>query len=710
MRSPAPPSSPAPQGMTIDQAIAAAYGHWNAGQAQQAEYLCRQVLAAWPEHPDALHLLGLLAHGFGNLPSAIDFLRRACAAPRAPALFHSNLAEMLRQAGHHVEAEAAARRALALDSRVTAVWVNLGIILQESGKLEESLHCLTRVCQLMPDSPEAHNNLANTYRRLGRLNEARTEYEAALALNPSYSEAHANLAHLLNELGEHAAALAAVRRAIDLNPRNADAYLNAAAIALAMKQPDEVIRWINNIFSFAPDHPGALMAMALVLQETEDFVAAEQFARRAVAAAPQNGEAHQRLGQVLQAMDRAEEALAEFEQAAALPGPCPESPVEQKALLLLGLGRIAEARATFDAALEINPRSAKVWFNRSEAKTFGPDDPDLATMERLLIEGGRQGIGRDDRIALSFALGKACLDAGQDDRAFAFFAEANRLKRATIPYDPDATDRWIDEIIATCTPDQCARLAEQGDPSELPVFVIGMPRSGTTLVEQILAAHPLVHGAGELRLIQSMVDRIAGPDRVPLGYPRLIGVIAPEEMPRLARHYLDRISPLAAGRTRVVDKMPANFLYAGLIHALFPNARILQCRRDPVDTCLSCYTRNFSGEQKFAYDLSELGRFHRGFERLAEHWRRVLPADRYTEVSYEAVVADLDGEARRLVAFCGLDWDEACLSFHRGARIVRTASAVQVRQPIYRSSVGRWRRHARHLGPLLAALGIAEEA
>lgn len=699
------------QGVTIEQAMATAYAHWTAGQAAQAEQLCRQVLAVWPEHADALHLLGLMAHGFGNLPTALDYLRRACAAPRAPALFYSNLAEMLRQAGLLVEAEAAARRAVALEARAVAGWANLGIILQESGKLEESLECLTRVCRLTPDSPQAHNNLGNTFKRLGRLNEARGEYATAISLAAGYTEAHSNLACLLNELGEHEAAMASVRRAIEIDPRNVDAYLNAAAIAQARHQPDEAVRWIENIFSFAPEHPRALLALATTQREAEDFAAAAQSSRRAVALLPQSGEAHETLGQALQSLNRSEEALAEFDQAARLPMPRAESALERKAVLLLELGRGAEALSAFDAALARTPTAASVWFNRCEAKSFTAGDPDIAAMERLLAESAVQGIARDDRISLLFALGKACLDAGDDDRAFACLAEGNRLKRETIPYDADALDQWVTDIIETFIPEQMERLSggrgvSSGDPSEVPVFIVGMPRSGTTLVEQILASHPLVHGAGELRLIQSMVDQISGPDRVPLGYPRLVAATAPEDLSKLARHYLERVSVLAPGKPRITDKMPANFLYAGLIHAMLPNARIIHCRRDPVDTCLSCYTKLFAGEQKFAYDLAELGRFHKAYQRLTEHWHWLLPAARYSEIRYEDVVGDLEGQARALVAFCGLEWNEACLAFHRLQRPVRTASVVQVRRPITRSRVGRWRQYARHLGPLLAELGV----
>ena len=700
----------APAGMSLEQAMALAYGHWNAGQADQAERLCQQVLQVWPEYADALHLLGLLAHGHGNPSLALDFVRRACATPRAPALFHSNLAEMCRQSGLLAEGETAARRAVTLDNRLTAAWNNLGIILQEAGKLEESRDSLQRVVDRTPDNPEAHNNLGNTLKRLGRLNEARRHYDQAIGLNPTYSEAHSNLANLLNELGEAEAGLVEARQAIELNPRNADAYLNAAAIALGQKRPSEALRWIDNVLSFAPHHPGALIARARVAREEDNLEEAEHFARLAVAAAEQSSDAHEVLAQVLQGQEKTDEALALYDKAAGLPTAVPETPLVSKAVMLMEIGRTQDSAAVFDQALAINPRSANVWFNRCELKKFTAADPDIARMEAVLAAADSQGMGPADLTLLRFALGKAWLDAGDGERAFAHLAEGNRLKRQTIDFDVEATRNWLADIALSFTPEYLARFAGLGASEDMPIFVLGMPRSGTTLVEQILASHPAVHGAGELKILQGMVDRISGQDLAPFGYPQLLSRLLPEDLPRLGRHYVERIGVLAHGRPRVVDKMPANFLYAGLIHLILPNARIVHCRRDPVDTCLSCYTKLFQGEQKFSYDLRELGRFHGAYQALSAHWRRVLPADRFMDIDYEAVIDDLDGEARRLVAFCGLDWDDACLAFHKTRRSVRTASVNQVRQPIYRASVGRWKPFAAHLGPLLDALDIPPEA
>jgi hypothetical protein len=229
------------------------------------------------------------------------------------------------------------------------------------------------------------------------------------------------------------------------------------------------------------------------------------------------------------------------------------------------------------------------------------------------------------------------------------------------------------------------------------VFVFGMPRSGTSLIEQILASHRDVQAAGELSTLSRVVSRL-GP------FPAALSGLTPDIATQLGRLYLDEIEPLAAGRSRVVDKMPSNFFYAGLIPLLLPQARIVHVLRNPLDTCLSCYSKLFAREQLFSYDLTELGRFYRGYDKLMAHWRAILPADRFLEVRYEDVVADLEGQARRLISFLDLPWDDACLRFAETDRVVRTASANQVRGPLFATSVDRWKPYARHLAPLFAAL------
>lgn len=688
-----PPALPQ---LGIPEALALAYRHWNAGQADQAEQLCQRVLAAWPGHADALHLLGLMAHAYGNRSLALAHLRQACLAPRAPALYFSNLAEMCRQQGLLAEAEQAGQSAVALDPNLVAAWNNLGIILQESGKLEASLNCLKRVVALQPNSAEAHNNLANTYRRQGRIELAGAHYQQALSLNPEYAEAHSNLAFFLSGQGQFERAAAAARQAIELNPRLVDAYLNLAEVESARLCQSEALRWLDALLTFAPQHPGALAARAKVLKKLERPEEALACARQALALAPHSADAHHTLGLMLQVLGQHAEAMSCFDTAAALPGAVAEDALVARATLLLESGRMDEAKLAFEHALEAFPGSLRVMTGRAEIKTFSAGDADVAAMEALLAQGDNLVLA--DRLALHFSLGKAYLDQRDSARAFVHMNSGNRLKRNTFTYDARATSGWYERIAAAFPAPLPARSAAAT--SELPVFIIGMPRSGTTLVEQILASHPQVFGAGELSALRLSVDGAGA-------FPEHVARWSQDVLSRIGRDYLARITPLAQGRDRLLDKMPANFFYAGLIAQILPGARIIHCRRDPVDTCLSCYSKNFTGEQLFCYDQAELGQFHRDYQTLMAHWRSVLPASQFIEVDYEAVVDDLEHEARRLVDFIGLPWDEACLSFYNTRRTVRTASVNQVRQPIYQTSKGRWHAHAAQLGPLLAALGIA---
>lgn len=692
---------PQQQQLSLEQALTQAHAHWNAGQTDQAERLCQHVLAIWPGQSDACHLMGLMAHAYGNLEVAIDHLKRACQAPRVPAVYLSNLAEMCRQAGRLTEAEAAGRRAVAIDHMLVGAWNNLGIVLQEAGKLEESLTCLEQVLALKPDFAEAQNNLGNTLKRLGRLAEARRRYEAALALAPTYAEALSNLANLATDMGNPEEGLTLARRALDVNPRLAEAYINAAAAELSRGRDEEALRWIDKLLAFFPQHPGALGVRTVPLRHLERLDEALETARRAVTMAPGNGEALLAMAEVLQALGRTAEALAGYDRAIAAPGLAVEKALVNKAVCLMEAGDKQAARAGFEQALERFPNSVSAWFNLADIVTFKPGDPAIARLEALLQSSNVQA--QNDRTALHFALAKAWLDAGDPDRGFRFLHEGNRLKRATFAYDAAETERWV-QSIADAFPEAAFavnRLAEAaraaGEAGPVPVFVVGMPRSGSTLVEQVLASHARIGAAGESTALSRTVER-AGP------FPAIVGSMTPGDIAAIGRRYLDIVRPLADGRQMLVDKMPSNFLYAGLIVQALPQARIIHVRRDALDTCLSCYTKLFTREQQFSYDLTELGRFYRAYEGIMAHWRAVLPADRFIEVAYEDLVADFEPQARRLIAFLGLDWDPACATFYETRRIIRTASLNQVREPVYSRSIGRAQRYAAYLGPLTAAL------
>jgi hypothetical protein len=377
-----------------------------------------------------------------------------------------------------------------------------------------------------------------------------------------------------------------------------------------------------------------------------------------------------------------------MEQAVALR---PSDPVLHVNLGILyrDLGRLREAVAEYGTAVALRNDQADAHFHRAEIKTFRVGDPDLAAMEALLA---RPSVSARDTIHLHFALGKARDDIGDYARAFAHWAEGNRRKRLEIQYDETATLGAM-RLAAAFDRATIQRLRGYGHPTAQPIFVVGMPRSGSTLIEQILASHPHVHAAGEIGHLAAVVGTIPDP-------AKLDGAT----IQRLATEYLARLPTPPTGKTRLVDKAPTNFLRTGIIHLMFPHAHIVHSVRDPRDTGLSCFSKLFVSGCLYSYDLAELGRYGSSYLVLMDHWRARLPTVSLIDVRYEDLVADLPRRARALIESCGLPWDDACLRFHETRRSVRTASAAQVRRPIYATSVQRWRHYENELAPLLREL------
>jgi len=304
---------------------------------------------------------------------------------------------------------------------------------------------------------------------------------------------------------------------------------------------------------------------------------------------------------------------------------------------------------------------------------------------------------------LHFALGKAYLDIGNSAKAFEHLNLGNQLKRSTFNFSVQDSAQWLKGIENTFNKEYITNALSQNPrvAKDAPIFIVGMPRSGTSLIEQILASHSKIDGAGELKYMQSMVNNFGG-------YPTIDPPLDANRSAQLGNQYIDKISALSPHHDIVVDKMPANFLHVGLIHAILPHAKIIHCKRNGVDTCLSIYSKLFNDEQLFAYNLKELGEFYLAYESMMNHWKKVIPAENFIEIEYEDVVDNIEEQARKMIDFVGLEWEAACVDFHKTKRTVKTASANQVRQPLYKSSNGRWRKHAEQLHDLLSALNFLE--
>jgi tetratricopeptide (TPR) repeat protein len=407
------------------------------------------------------------------------------------------------------------------------------------------------------------------------------------------------------------------------------------------------------------------------------------------------------MGSALQDQGKLDAAVQSYEPALALKPDYAEAH-GNLGTALVTLGRIDEACQCFERAVKLTPRSPRFHQLLSGMKKFTADDPQLADLRALAREV--DSFSEAQQIDLHFALGKACDGIGAREEAFRHYLSGNALKPKHLGYDER---KWLDRlehVRLSFAPAIMESHAGSGDPSPVPIFIVGMPRSGSTLIEQILASHPKVHGAGELNNFEDEIARID---------PKAIfdGVPSTEALHAVGTRYLSALRVRAPDAVRITDKMLGNFRYAGLIHLALPNARIIHSRPDPIDTLLSCFCTLFDKSSlPFTYDLVELGRHYRAYQRMMDHWRTVLPEGVMLEIDYEELVDDLEGQARRIVAHCGLDWDDACLSFHKTQRPVSTASALQVRQPIYRSSVGRWRPDAEVLRPLTDALRAGRDA
>jgi len=450
-----------------------------------------------------------------------------------------------------------------------------------------------------------------------------------------------------------------------------------------------------------PDALGALTNYGLILHYTQRHEEALVILDKALAICPNHASALNNRGRVLSALGRDRAALESYNGAVAA-NPTFAEAYNNIGNLLEGLGQFADAEAAFREALELNPRLTGVYVNLAEYKTFASeDDPQFAAMQALEREPGLSTI---DRMHLHFALGKAYADLKNYGRAFEHLLQGNALMREQITYDEAAIVAWTERIQTVFTRDLVTAAAGLGDASPLPIFVIGMPRSGTTLVEQILASHPDVYGGGELNILNDIIRTVHRRDGSCVAYPDFVASVDGDLLREIGARYVAELQKLGSKVKHVTDKMPQNFFFAGLIHLTLPNARIIHVARDPVDTCISCFSTLFASGQNYSYDLAELGRYHCRYQTLMGHWHNVLPKGRLLDVHYENIVNDLEREVRLILAHCNLDWDPHCLDFHQTYRPVRTTSARQVRQPIYRSAIGRRRVFEPYLAPLLAEL------
>ncbi|NPU12907.1 tetratricopeptide repeat protein [Bradyrhizobium sp. 83002] len=613
------------------------------------------------------------------------------------------VAKKLQSRGEFGDAEQIFKLILAGQPTNFDALVGLGMISTTANRLDEAKDYFERAVAVNDKSAEARGSIGAVEASAGRYEIAVQHYEAALALAPSHPGILYAFAMVRQNQGLIDEAIALLRRAIDNKPQHLDAHFALGNLLYTAGKDIEAARCYLKVLDFSPEHAETHNNIANVLLRQGHRERAIEHYKRAIASRPDYADAYGNLGNAYLELNRLEESIEQNLLAIKIK---PErfGSYNNLGVAYQALGRFEEATAAFQKALGLAPDDASIHLNLANMSKFKPDDSRLPSLQRLLERADQ--LDQEKQIAAHFAMGKALSDLKDYDGSFSHLHKANTLKRKSMDYDHEQRLGMMRNVASRFTPEFFRSVAGQGDESWAPIFIVGMPRSGTTLMEQVLASHSKVFGAGELETFKELVGESASRQKLVPAYPDLVALLPPEEMTRLGQDYTTRVRPLAPTAERIVDKMPLNFLFVGLIHAAFPRARIINTRRDPLDNCVSCYQLLFTGAQPFAYDLTELGQYYRGYEGVMEHWHKVLPPGILMDVQYEDLVDDLEGVSRRVLDHCGLDWEDACLDFHRTERTVRTASLMQVREPIYRRSIGSWRRYEKHLGPLCEALGI----
>jgi tetratricopeptide (TPR) repeat protein len=585
------------------------------------------------------------------------------------ALACNNLGNALRLLGEKEQALAHFRRAVEIDPTLAEGHSNLGQLLLEQKQLDEALPHCREALRLRPHFAEAHSNLGNVLREMNRLDEARRCYAEALRLDPAIGMVCNNMAQALQEEGKLDEAGHWYRQALRREPRSARIPTNLASLLVEQDKQDEAVAWYAEALRLDPFYPEAHNGLGWLRHEQGDYDGAERLYREALRIAPDLAAAHCNLGTL-------REEMSDF----------------------------AGAESCFREALQHDARLPGALAQLATMLRGQLPEADLAAMRRLLFD---PYLTEGQRGCLHFGLAQA-LDAQGD-----FAAAADHLQRANgiaaaewarrgQGYDPDAHARFVDRLIAAFAPEFFERARGLGSGSERPIFVVGLPRSGTTLTEQVLAGHSQVFGAGELRLARESFESLADAAPDDAAAFAALGRLDGATVRRTADRHLAELEGLCPARPQIVDKMPDNYLYLGLLAVLFPRAKFIHCRRDLRDVAVSCWMTNFR-HIHWASDPDHIAARFGEYRRVTEHWRQVLPVP-VLEVDYEETVADLEGVARRLLDFCGLEWEPGCLAFHEGKGPVRTASVAQVRQPIYSRSVARWRHYEESLGGLFARL------
>lgn len=630
----------------------------------------------------------------GNRPLRAEEICRAYLESSPGCVEHLRLlGNSLSKQGRYAEAEQTVRLAISLQPDFPHLHEDLGSVLALQQRFEEAVPCFERAIQLEPRLPLAHKKLGQALAALGRGQDADAAFEEFFELDSERGKVALALDHL--HAGRKTEAIATLRSALRENASNVDAMRFLAQIYWRdEKQKSDAEALLRRAIALAPTYTAAWMLLGTMLHETERPAESIECYLAATRIEPDNPAAWAGLGNGYAHVGDVEKSIEAFERSLRLQPDAPNVNLSYGHVLKTRGDQEAALRA-YRAAIAARPDFGEVYWSMANLKVFRFEPQEIAEMERQMQ---RDDLSESADIHFRFALAKAYEDARDYDRAWHYYDTGNERQRKRVFHDPVAMELRHEQIANVFTRELFEKHAGQGCDDPAPILIVGLPRSGSTLIEQILASHSQVEGTAELPVLMRLAYSIGRyrPDQK--RYPESVADLRGKDFKAYGRQYIEETRAFrVTGRPFFTDKLPNNFSHVGLLHLILPNAKVINARRHPFDSCLGGYKQLFGKGQNFTYDMADLSAYYRQYHETMRHWHRVLPG-KVLDVHYEETVTDLETQVRRILDHCGLPFEEACVRFHENRRAVKTASSEQVRRPIYTDALGHWRHFERHLG------------
>lgn len=648
--------------MPLNEALLTAVECHKSGNTAQAKDIYEKIIRVNPNHQDANHLLGVIAGQEGNHERAVKLIQKA-----------------LQLCPDFPEADN-----------------NIGTAYKALGQTDKAIEHYQRAISAKPDYADAYTNLANLLRQEGQFEEATDNYSKAAEMNPDSVNYQDNLGKILIETGRAEDAVKVYQKALERHPRSAKLYNNMGISLEKLEKPEEAFYAYQSALKIDSDYAKAYSNLGRLYSKAKMLDESLEHHQKALQLEPDNPHFHNNLGNAYKKLGRLNDAITSYNKAISIK---PDYVIAYDHLgsTYAEAGDFEKAVEYHQKALEMEPDYTIAYRHLTFVHTYTEYNEHVRRMEQLYQD---PDLGDHRRMHLCFGLGKVFEDLKEYEKAFEFIAEANRIRRSTFEYSIDQNIAYFEKMRSVFNKDFFLNHTNIGCTDPAPVFILGMPRSGTTLVEQIMASHSDVFGAGEISEILRQTKRIKDNGNE---FPEAVSSLKDDEFAGIGTDYVNRVRMYSANTRYITNKMPENFMMIGFIKSILPNATIIHCKRDPMDNCLSIFKNFFSTLHEYACDLTELGQYYNFYLDVMEYWKELF-GDFMFEIQYEQMVADQENQTRKLLEYCGLEWQEDCLKFYETKRNVATSSFSQVRQPIYKKSVNGWKRYQKQLEPLQQAL------